>query len=102
MEDGPASGPERYREFVARCEAAAEAESAEARARRWRDVSFEERARVGIGLMALAEIALRSRPVPYEKPPLPNPFGAVRERQLMADAAPRVVLAEEADRSPDA
>jgi hypothetical protein len=70
MERSAVSGPERYRKFVERCAETAEAESVRGRALRWRDVTFQERARVGIELMRLTERALRSRPIPYRKPPL--------------------------------
>ncbi len=70
MNTHPSEGPERYRAFVARCEAAAAAESPAVRAARWRDVPFAERARVGIGLMRLAALVLASRREPYRKPPL--------------------------------
>ncbi len=69
---------ELYAEFVERCRAAAEVDSARARALRWRDVSFEERARVGIGLMRLADRALRSRPDPYVRPPLTLRITSIR------------------------
>jgi len=62
--------PALYAEFVERCRRAAEDDSVRARALRWRDVSFEERAQVGIGLMRLADRALKSRPDPYVRPPL--------------------------------
>ena len=67
-----------YAEFVERCSRTAEADSVQARAWRWRDVSFEERARVGIGLMRLADKALRSRPDPYVRPPLTLRLTSVR------------------------
>ena len=67
-----------YADFVERCRKAAEADSVRARALRWRDVSFEERARVGIGLMRLADKALRSRPDPYVRPPLTLRLTSVR------------------------
>ena len=83
MSDGAdAGGPERYREFVRRMEAAAKAESPRARAERWRDVSFEERARIGIALMHMAHAAAQSRPGGYTKPPLPeNPFLHISGRE---------------------
>jgi len=68
------AGPEQQRAlFVARCEAAAEAESVRARALQWRRVSFERRAEIGIELMQLAAEIARARPNPYQKPPLNYP-----------------------------
>jgi len=78
MESKSMDGPSRYAEFVERCRQAAERDSVEARALRWRDVSFEERARVGIGLMRLADKALRSRPGGYVRPPLTRRIQPVR------------------------
>ena len=59
--------------FVARCEAAAEAESVRARALQWRDVPLERRAEIGAGLMRMAAEIARNRPNPYHKPPLNYP-----------------------------
>jgi len=78
MDEPAGHGPERYRQFVARSEAAAQAESVQARALRWRDVPFAERARVGIELMRLTERALRSRTIPYQKPPLTGRITSIR------------------------
>lgn len=77
--DDSGGGPERYREFVRRMEAAAAAESPRARAEYWRGVSMEERARIGAMLMRQAhEMALQTG---YKKPPLPeNPFLHIRGR----------------------
>jgi hypothetical protein len=72
---------ERYRRFREQCAAAADADSVRERARQWRDVSFEERARVGIGLMGMADMILRSRPEPYEKPPLTLSLAAIARRR---------------------
>ena len=59
--------------FLARCEAAAEAESVRARAIQWRDVPLERRAEIGAGLMRMAAEIARTRPNPYHKPPLQYP-----------------------------
>lgn len=59
--------------FVARCEAAAEAESVQARARLWRDVPLERRGEIGAALMRIAAEIARTRPRPYHKPPLNYP-----------------------------
>jgi hypothetical protein len=67
-----------YASFVERCRRAAEAEDVEARAARWRDASLEERARVGIGLMRLADKILRSRPDPYVRPPLTGRITSIK------------------------
>lgn len=71
-------GSSTYAAFVERCRLAAESDSVRARALRWRDVSFEERARVGIGLMRLADRALKSRPDPYVRPSLTRRIQPIR------------------------
>ncbi len=77
--DAELNGPNPlYAEFVERCRRTAEADSMQERALRWQDVSFEERARVGIGLMRMADKALRSRPDPYVRPPLTVRITSVR------------------------
>lgn len=78
METIATSGPSLYAEFAERCRKAAEEDSVRARALRWRDVSFEERARTGIGLMRLADKALKSRPEPYRRPPLARRIQPIR------------------------
>jgi len=70
METNPDGPPALYAGFVERCRRAAADDSVRARALRWKDVSSEERARAGIGLMRLADRALKSRPDPYRRPPL--------------------------------
>ena len=72
---------ERYRRFLEQCAAAAEVESVRARAREWRGVSFEERARIGIGLMEMSDMIARTRPQPYVKPPLTLSLAAIARRR---------------------
>ena len=71
-------GSSTYAAFVERCRLAAESDSARDCALRWRGVSFEGRARVGIGLMRLADTALKSRPDPYVRHPLTRRIQPIR------------------------
>lgn len=65
--------PERHRRLVERLEAAAEAEDLRARVAEWRGRSERERSEALARLMTMAAQMNRSRPQPYQKPPLDFP-----------------------------
>jgi|GEM_PF-3138745 len=76
------SGRERHRKLVERLEAAARAESLEARVAEWRGRSERERGEALARLMAMAAELSRSRPQAYRKPPLNFPrFSSRRDGQ---------------------
>ena len=67
----PRGKPEDYREFVRQMAATAARNGPAARAREWRNVDLQTRARIGAALMDWASRMARENG--YEKPPLAYP-----------------------------
>lgn len=73
MDASPDEKRRDHRRLLENSRRAAEAESAEARAAEWRDVSERRRSEAFAGLMQLSDTIARSRKPPYVKPPLAFP-----------------------------